>query len=341
MVAVSVPACRSMTTRTERPVRSTPSRSSPVAPARQIQTPLMATSIASASNSTCGPTVPTAARMRPQFGVLAEEGGLHQVVAGHGRGRPRRRRPRWRRAPPRSRSPWWRPPRRPAVARPGAVQARVTAAPSSSAAGSIAGGAGGQQQHGVVGGHRPVGVQPVEGHPGRRPQRGVQVRGIGDRVGGQHDEHGGQPGGEHAGALGHPPTVNPPTLDLHRLGHRVGGHDGGRGVQSAVARTAPRRRCRRRAAACPSAAAGRSARWTRPRSAAARCSSSAAEMLCGGDGVGVPLGSGAGVGAAGIEHDGGQFGARAGQDALAPAHRRGLDPVAGEHAGGGAAAGRR
>ena len=64
-------------------------------------------------------------------------------------------------------------------------------------------GAARQQQHGVVGGHAAVGVDPVERHAGGRAQRRVERRGVGDRVGGEHAEHRGEARREHAGALDH------------------------------------------------------------------------------------------------------------------------------------------
>src|SRR5690606_27514987 len=58
-----------------------------------------------------------------------------------------------------------------------------------------AGGAAGEHQHGVVGGHAAVGVETVEADPYRLAQRGVERGRVGDRVGGEHGEHGGQPRG--------------------------------------------------------------------------------------------------------------------------------------------------
>src|SRR5690606_41490455 len=63
------------------------------------------------------------------------------------------------------------------------------------------GGAGGEQEHGVVGGHAAVGVDPVEGDPGGVAQGAVQALGVEVGVGGEDDEHGGEAGGEHACAL--------------------------------------------------------------------------------------------------------------------------------------------
>src|SRR5690606_20430686 len=67
--------------------------------------------------------------------------------------------------------------------------------------------AGGQQQHGVVGGGGAVDVEAVEGEPGRVAQRGVELVGGRDGVGGDHAQHRRQGGGEHAGALGHAADV--------------------------------------------------------------------------------------------------------------------------------------
>ena len=159
---------------TSRPVRSTLERSSAAAPPRQTHTPLIATS--------------TLVRLERRGGgadrgedpapvrVVAEQRGLDQVVAGDRPAdldrvvlaRPRRRTSMAISlvAPSASASSCW--------AR--SWQAAVTAAVSSAGVGSIAGRAAGQQQHGVVGGHAAVGVEPVEGDPGGRAQRRVQRR---------------------------------------------------------------------------------------------------------------------------------------------------------------------
>ena len=86
-------------------------------------------------------------------------------------------------------------------------------------------GAAGQHGHGVVGRHAAVGVEPVEADPGRGAQRGVEVGGRDDGVGGEHDQHRGQRGREHAGALGHPADRPAGALDDDLLADRVGGHD--------------------------------------------------------------------------------------------------------------------
>ena len=92
----------------------------------------------------------------------------------------------------------------PISCRPRSAQTAVTASANSAAVRDDAGGAGGQQQHGVVGGHAAVGVDPVEGDARWRraaPRRASSAVEVG--VGGEDDEHGGQAGGEHARALGH------------------------------------------------------------------------------------------------------------------------------------------
>ena len=86
-------------------------------------------------------------------------------------------------------------------------------------------GAAGQDGHRVVGGHAPVGVEPVEADPGRRAQRGVEVGGVDHGVGGEDDEHRGELGREHAGALGHAADAPAAAVDDDLLADRVGGHD--------------------------------------------------------------------------------------------------------------------
>src|SRR4051795_12755253 len=68
IVACSVPAFRSTSISIWRPVRSTPSRGSPIAPPRQTVTPLMVTSTRSASNAAS--VVPIAASTPPPVGAL-------------------------------------------------------------------------------------------------------------------------------------------------------------------------------------------------------------------------------------------------------------------------------
>src|SRR5690606_37501751 len=65
-VAEESPACRSIWTATCGPERSTVARSAATPPARHTHTPLSATS--NRSGAKAAPVVPTAARMRPQFG---------------------------------------------------------------------------------------------------------------------------------------------------------------------------------------------------------------------------------------------------------------------------------
>ena len=85
--------------------------------------------------------------------------------------------------------------------------------------------AAGQQQHGVVGGHAAVGVQPVERHPGGLAQRAVQRAGRQVGVGGEHAQHGGQARGEHARALGHAADRVAGRPAERDLADRVGGPD--------------------------------------------------------------------------------------------------------------------
>jgi hypothetical protein len=86
-------------------------------------------------------------------------------------------------------------------------------------------------------GHAAVGVEPVEGDAGGLAERGVEPGGGDHGVGGDHDQHGGQAWGEHAGALRHAadgPAGRRAVLGL--LGLRVGGHDGLRGGESGLRR---------------------------------------------------------------------------------------------------------
>ena len=103
-------------------------------------------------------------------------------------------------------------------------------------------GARGQQQHGVVGRAAAVDVEAVERGRGGPAQRAVQGGGVGDRVGGDDDEHGGQRRRQHAGALRHGadgPVV--PMVQRNLFGHRVGGHDGVGGLVAARSGRRPSR----------------------------------------------------------------------------------------------------
>ena len=115
------------------------------------------------------------------------------------------------------------------------------------AAGRDLRGAGGQQQHGVVGGHRAVDVEPVEADPDRGPQRGVQRRrrrataSVVSTVSMVAID----------GAIMPAPLVKPPTAQpagsacAACLAHGVGGHHrGGRGQPGrGVGGQLARRRC--------------------------------------------------------------------------------------------------
>src|SRR3954453_18885380 len=83
IVACSVPAFRSTSISICRPVRSTPSRGSPIAPPRQTVTPLMVTSTRSASNAAS--VVPMAASTRPQFGSLPNRAVLSRLLRAQAR----------------------------------------------------------------------------------------------------------------------------------------------------------------------------------------------------------------------------------------------------------------
>src|SRR3954452_2625491 len=83
IVACSAPAFRSTSMVIARPVRSTPSRGSPIAPPRQTVTPLMVTSTRSASNAAS--VVPMAASTRPQFGSLPNRAVLSRLLRAQAR----------------------------------------------------------------------------------------------------------------------------------------------------------------------------------------------------------------------------------------------------------------
>jgi len=196
------------------------------------------------------------------------------------------------------------------------------------------GGAGGQQQHGVVGGHAAVGVDPVEGDLGGGPQRPVQYVAPDGRVRGEDDQHGGEAGGEHARALGH--AADGPAVLGHdgRLVDGVGGLDRDGGLLTAVlgelgggGLDSREQLVHREQHADESGGAD------------GDLDRGAAEDLGGllGGRVRVleALGARTGVGATGVEDDRGDLAAL--EDLLGPQDRRGLHTVGGEDAGGGAA----
>ena len=94
---------------------------------------------------------------------------------------------------------------------------------------------------------------------------------VGDGVGGEDDEHGGQLRREHAGALGHPADRPAGALDDDLLADRVGGHDRVRGVVAARRRPGRRTPRRRRPAPARAGWPGRSARWSRRGRRSRRC----------------------------------------------------------------------
>src|SRR5690606_6960484 len=77
---------------------------------------------------------------------------------------------------------------------------------------------------------------PVEGGGGGGAQQPVALLGGEVGVGGDHGEHGGQGGGEHAGALGHAAVGVAVAPAEGGLGDAVGGADPVGGVQAAVPR---------------------------------------------------------------------------------------------------------
>src|SRR5690606_39229687 len=196
-------------------------------------------------------------------------------------------------------------------------------------------GARGHQQDGVVGGHAAVGVEPVEGDGGGGAQRPVEGLGGQVGVGGDDAQHGGQRRGQHARALRHRADhVAAGALPERDLGDGVGGADRVGGGEAAVpARQlvgglgdAGQQQVHREPHADEAGGAHRDL--------ARRVVQQLGDLLGGGVGVLEAGGAGAGVGAAGVQHDGADPAAL--EDLLRPQHGRGLDAVAGEDAGGGA-----
>ncbi len=189
-------------------------------------------------------------------------------------------------------------------------------------------------EHGVVGRQAAVGVEAVEGRRGGGAQRRVQRRRVDHRIGGQHAQHRGQRRGEHAGSLGHPADGPPGRVGVRRPSWpRVSV------VRIASAASAPPSwRSAAAAASMPGSSAAIGSRSPmRPVEQTATSPAPSAEcaggMLGGAVRVGETGRTGAGVGAAGVEHHRAQPAVR--ENLLRPQHRRRLDPVAGEHAGGG------
>ena len=171
----------------------------------------MATSRSAGSKAAC--VVPMRGEHPSPVGVLAEDGGLEQVVAGDAAAHLDRlvlADAAWRTVMAIS---WSAPSASVSSCIARSVQAWVSAAVKSSGVGVMPLAPLAMHGDGVVGGHAAVGVEPVEGDPGRRAQRGVEVGGGHDGVGGQHDQHRGQLRGEHAGALGHPADRPAGALD--------------------------------------------------------------------------------------------------------------------------------
>src|SRR3954451_6497132 len=83
IVACSPPAFRSTSIVMSRPLRSTPSRGSPMAPPRHTVTPLMVTSTRSGSNAAS--VVPMAASTRPQLGSLPNSAVLSRLLRAQAR----------------------------------------------------------------------------------------------------------------------------------------------------------------------------------------------------------------------------------------------------------------
>ena len=215
-------------------------------------------------------------------------------------------------------------------------QTARTASANSSYSGRDSGGAGGEQQHGVVGGHAAVGVDPVEGGTGRGAQRRVERRPASRSASVvRTTSMVARPGASMPAPLAMPPTVQPSRLDDGRLVHGVGGLDGDGGLLAAV-----RGELRRRPSSMPGSSLSIGSRrpispveataispalW--PRTSAAFSAVAWVSWK--------PERARTGVGATGVEDDGGDLAAL--EDLLGPEDGRGLDAVGGEDARGGAA----
>ena len=217
------------------------------------------------------------------------------------------------------------------------ADASRTASANSSCAGGDPGGAGGEQQHGVVGGHAAVGVDPVEGGAGGGAQRRVERRRLSTSASVvRTTSMVARPGASMPAPLAMPPTVQPSPLGDGRLVHGVGGLDGDGGLLAAVLG---------RAAAAAFSMPGSSLSIGQQQAdqpgggdgdlARAVSAEDLGGLLGGGVGVLEALRAGAGVGAAGVEDDGGDLAAL--EDLLGPEDGGGLDAVGGEDARGGAA----
>ena len=217
---------------TSRADRSTLPRSSPAAPSRQTQTPLMAT--ASCSGSKAASVVPTAASTRPQFGSSPWIAHLSRllratarptvdgVVARRRAGRPR---PRCSCVAPSASST--------------SCRARSAQTVCDGGEQLVVGRRGARTRRRRAAARCRWWTCSRRSRPGRRssrwPRRSTRVQPVrlDDGVGGEDDEHRREPGREHAGALGHPADDEARADRDGLLGDRVGGHDGPRRVVGA------------------------------------------------------------------------------------------------------------
>ena len=160
-------------------------------------------------------------------GVLAVDGALEQVAAGH---RPADRHGVGLAVAARATSTAMllvAPSASSTSCRARSAQTGSTAASSASSPGVDAGRAGGQQQHGVVGGHAAVGVDPVEGRarsPAAAPRRAGRPSTTASVV--RTTSMVASPGASMPAPLAMPPTGKPPApTATDCLGTDVGGHD--------------------------------------------------------------------------------------------------------------------
>jgi len=208
-----------------------------------------------------------------------------------------------------------------------------------------AGLAGGGHNEGIVGGGVAVHGDAVERLVRRLLGHRLQ-QALGDAgVGSEEAEHGGHVRADHAGALGDAGQGDGLAVHHHpargSLGHRVGGHDAvGGGVPVVGLEVGNGRR-----QAGHQAIHGQGLE-DHPGGERQHLARRHAELFgqggAGGVGRGQPRGTGAGVGDAGVDHQGADAcGAVPGRRQVAAAHlhRRGAEAVGGEHAGHGRAFG--
>ena len=196
--------------------------------------------------------VPMAASTRPQLGSLPKIAALNRLL--RATERPTSTASSSLRAPRTSIAMSWLAPSASACScRARSRQTSVRAAVNSSSVGHDAGCAGRQQGDLVVRRHAAVGVEPVEGDPGRGAERAVEFVGCQAASVVITTSIVARPGASMPAPLAMPPMRQPSPSTTAVFGTRVGRHDGARGVGPAVggepvaAESTPPRAPRRRA----------------------------------------------------------------------------------------------